>query len=146
MPISMQNASVTTVHRSPAPARASSAPLAAMVQTHRALGSATRAQLLAHLRSAGEPQSVQRLAAASGLHPNSVRDQLEPLLAVGLVERRLAPPDGRGRPGYRYALSRRPDAGPDGSAGAPEERAYRTLAAALADQLAGRPDGRLEAE
>src|SRR5574337_698394 len=141
MPISVQNASVTSTRRLPSPALGVRLPLEA-VQTHRALGSATRSRLLARLRAADEPQSVQRLAAALGLHPNSVRDQLQPLLAVGLVERRRARPDGRGRPGYRYVIRLRSEDGGHDSPQAASERAYRGLAAALADQLAGGADGR----
>ncbi|MGH2467890.1 MAG: ArsR family transcriptional regulator, partial [Candidatus Limnocylindrales bacterium] len=69
---------------------------------------------------------------------NTVREQLEPLIDLGLVERRLARPTGPGRPGFRYAARResRPGRG---------EQPYRALAAVLADRLAGGPDPHSEA-
>lgn len=94
-----------------------------------ALADPSRRALLAALREAGEPQDVQALAAAIGLHPNSAREQLARLADAGLVRVATAAPSGRGRPRLRY------QAVPD-STGEP----FRVLASALADGLAGVPD------
>ncbi|HEX5466605.1 MAG TPA: helix-turn-helix domain-containing protein [Candidatus Limnocylindrales bacterium] len=137
--------------------------LTASLTTHRALASSTRAGLLAVLRAAHRPLSVTELAAAMGLHANSVREQLEPLMAARLVDRSLARPTGRGRPGYRYTVRHAALAGPpvaasgqtlapveadeNRGANAPDRRpAYQALAAALADQLAAGADRRAAAE
>lgn len=96
---------------------------------HRVLAGLTRARLLAALRQADGPAGVRQLAETVGLHPNSVREQLDQLVDTGLVVRHVAPPVGRGRPSMLYA------AGPD--ADDPDPNAYRELAAILADELAG---------
>lgn len=72
---------------------------------------------------------IAELAHAVGLHPNSARDQLRVLADVGLVVIDVAPPSGRGRPSFRYAAA--PDTG--------ESQPYRSLARALADEVARRP-------
>ncbi|HEY3524393.1 MAG TPA: helix-turn-helix domain-containing protein, partial [Candidatus Limnocylindrales bacterium] len=97
---------------------------------HRLLAGITRSRLLGVLREGGRPLSIRDLATAVGLHPNSVREQLEPLVAAGLVSRSAAAPAGRGRPSLRYtAAPTRDDAAP-----------YRELARVLAEELGGRPD------
>lgn len=98
---------------------------------HRVLAGLTRSRLLAVLRQADGPVGVRALAEAVGLHPNSVREQLDQLVDAGLVVRRVAPPAGRGRPGLLYA------AGPD--ADDPDPNPYRELAGILADELARQP-------
>ena len=110
--ISVQNASVM---RSPQ-------------HRHRVLAGLTRSRLLAVLRQADDPVGVRELAETVGLHPNSVREQLDQLVDAGLVARGIAPPAGRGRPGLRYVA-----APGDGD---PDSNAYRELARVLADQLA----------
>ena len=45
----------------------------------------TRSRLLAALEEAGRPMGVRELAASIGLHPNSVREQLQLLIDAGLV-------------------------------------------------------------
>lgn len=144
-PFCVQNATVTRAGAAAAPGSLLAGEAAA-TRTHRALGSTTRARLLALLRAAPEPRSIGELAAALGLHPNSVRDQLAPLLTLGLVERRLARPVGRGRPGYRYSAGRQAGAQPLLSSDRAGEGTYRALAAALADQLAARQDRQDQAE
>ncbi len=99
---------------------------------HRVLAGLTRSRLLAVLRQADGPVGVRELAEAIGLHPNSVREQLDQLVEVGLVARSTAAPVGRGRPGLRYVA--RPD---DGD---PDLNAYRELARVLADELARQPE------
>lgn len=109
-----------------------------MISRHqrlRALAGTTRLQLLDRLRETAEPRSVRDLARAVGLHENNVREQLDRLVAVGLVTRMVSAPSGRGRPPMRYA-ARNPAA---------EEReasAFHQLALALADQVARQPNAR----
>lgn len=98
--------------------------------SHRLLAGATRARLLEVLRASGSAMGVVELADAVGLHPNSVREQLGPLVDAGLVERSAALPVGRGRPGLRYRA--RP--------AAEEDAPYRALARVLVDQLGRTPD------
>jgi predicted ArsR family transcriptional regulator len=66
--------------------------------------SATRAALLAALRSSPEPMTVQELAVALGLHKNSVRFHLGRLARSGLVHEEQASPTGPGRPRLVYSL------------------------------------------
>lgn len=99
---------------------------------HRLLAGLTRSRLLAVLRQADGSVGVRELAETVGLHPNSVREQLDQLVDAGLVARSIAPPVGRGRPGLRYAA--------EPEDGDPDPNAYRELARVLADQLALQPD------
>ncbi len=103
-------------------------------QRHRALSSASRSRLLAVLRATAAPMAVRELADAVDLHPNTAREHLDQLVEAGLVRRATARAAGRGRPGLRYAAE--PEAPSDDS------RAHRALAAALASELAQRPDAR----
>jgi predicted ArsR family transcriptional regulator len=57
------------------------------------------------LEDAGEPVTLSALSAATGLHPNTLREHLDSLQASGLVLRRQAPPSGPGRPRTLYALA-----------------------------------------
>lgn len=99
---------------------------------HRVLAGLTRSRLLAVLRQADGPAGVRELAETVGLHPNSVREQLDQLVDAGLVARSVAQPAGRGRPGLRYIA--------EAEDGDPEPSAYRELARVLTDQLALQPD------
>lgn len=99
---------------------------------HRVLAGLTRSRLLAVLRQADGPVGVRKLAESVGLHPNSVREQLDHLVDAGLVVRRVAPPAGRGRPSLLYA------AGPDTDD--PDPDAYRELAQVLSDAMARQPE------
>jgi len=90
--------------------------------------SATRAALLETLQDQPEPTSLPALVAKSGLHPNTVREHLDGLRRVGLVERRTARPSGRGRPGWLYTATQQSLEDPR-----PE---YAGLAAALAAVIA----------
>ena len=92
---------------------------------HRLLAGLTRSRLLAVLRGSGGPLGVRELAAAVGLHQNSVREQLARLADAGLVSTEAAPATGRGRPRLRY-LAR---------AEADEQEPYRALARVLAEEL-----------
>jgi predicted ArsR family transcriptional regulator len=75
------------------------------------------------LAAQAEPTTLAALVALSGLHPNTVREHLDALVAQGLASRRSAAPAGRGRPAWLYRAT-----GSD-VASAPE---YAGLATALA--------------
>ena len=79
-------------------------------------------QVRAALEAASEDLSVEQLAELTGLHPNSVRTQLNVLVASGLADRHPLPATGRGRRRLGYRLSA--NAGP-----------LAALAAALATEL-----------
>ena len=106
--------------------------MASPQRRHRVLAGLTRSRLLAVLRQADGPIGVRDLAETVGLHPNSVREQLDQLVEVGLASRSIAPPAGRGRPGLRYAA--------EPESGDPDPNAYRQLARVLADGLARQPE------
>ncbi|WP_191681961.1 MarR family transcriptional regulator [Janibacter melonis] len=92
------------------------------------LTTAQRRTLLA-LQEAGGSRSVVEVAAASGVHPNTVRAHLEALVASGHVERARHHAGGRGRPSAVYAAE-------------PSDhsvREYRALATAFVEQLASGP-------
>jgi predicted ArsR family transcriptional regulator len=95
---------------------------------HAALADPTRRALLALLQGAPGPLGVRELAASLGRHANSVREQLAHLESAGLVSVTRANPEGRGRPGLRYAAAPVP------------EDPYRVLAGVLADELAALPE------
>lgn len=101
---------------------------------HRVLAGITRSRLLALLRAADGPMGVRQLADAVGLHPNTVREQLDRLVGAGLAVRDVASPAGRGRPAMRYAAAN--------AAAGDDDTPYRALAAVLAEELALRTDGR----
>lgn len=85
--------------------------------------SASRAALLATLRVQAEPTTLGALAAAAGLHENTVREHLDALVELGLATRFTAPPAGRGRPAWLYEAT---------GAAAGEGGEYAGLASALA--------------
>lgn len=87
--------------------------------------SPSRAAILERLRDQPEAVTHAALSAATGLHPNTVRDHLDGLIRRGLVRRFTAAPSGRGRPAWLYELTDAPDG--DGYAG---------LAVALASTIA----------
>ncbi|WP_459723528.1 helix-turn-helix transcriptional regulator [Actinophytocola sp. KF-1] len=66
---------------------------------------AGQAKLLAVLDSLPAPVTLAELADASGLHPNTLRSHLDPLVESGAVIRAREPVSGRGRPPHRYATS-----------------------------------------
>lgn len=78
------------------------------------------------LRSQTEPVTLTGLSRAAGLHPNSVREHLDALVADGLAMRSVAPPSGRGRPAWLYEST---GADPEGTS------EYAGLAAALAEAI-----------
>jgi len=61
-----------------------------------------RAEVLDKLRNQPDPVGVGALSAITGRHPNTLREHLAWLEAAGLVVRRRALHDGRGRPAWLY--------------------------------------------
>ncbi len=102
---------------------------------HRILAGETRDRILGVLIATGRPIGVREVAIAVRRHPNSTREQLDQLVAAGLVLRSAAAASGRGRPAHQYAMA-------PGAADpqlAPGSESYRSLAAVLADQVAAVP-------
>lgn len=89
--------------------------------------SAQRLAVLEHVRD-NAPVRVAAAAAALGLHPNTIREHLDALVALGLAERGTAAGRHRGRPAACY----RPAAADPATA----VQAFATLATVLAGQLA----------
>lgn len=121
-------------------------------RTHRALSGVSRVAVLDVLRTSRTPLDVPALAAAVGLHPNTVRSHLDRLLEVGLVSEAIEARTRPGRPRLLYtAVAPETDPAAPGSAGPAEsgttEDSYRLLAGLLADSLAaGTPDARAGGE
>jgi predicted ArsR family transcriptional regulator len=84
-----------------------------------------RAAVLAALVNQPDPVGIDALAQATARHPNTVREQVNWLVAHDYVTRIRQPHDGRGRPAWLYQ-ARGPRPGDD---------EYVELAAALAWQL-----------
>lgn len=91
--------------------------------------SATRAALLDRLTEQPEPTTLAALAAATGSHPNTLREHLDGLVKRGLVHRRRSDPSGRGRPAWLYEAVLGDH---DDHRGGPE---YAGLAATLASAI-----------
>lgn len=91
----------------------------------------TRARILRMVREGEEPVSVQQLASALGIHPNTARFHLDALVRQGALERDPDAARARsvGRPALRYRRPRRMSAG----AGRAD---YRLLATVLVGHLA----------
>jgi predicted ArsR family transcriptional regulator len=110
-----------------------------VVSRERALAHDSRVALLEALRSSDAPLDAPALAAAVGLHVNTVRSHLGILQRAGLVRRHTESRTGPGRPRVLYA------------AGAPAEpeagERYRLMARMLASYIATRvPDAAAAAE
>jgi predicted ArsR family transcriptional regulator len=88
--------------------------------------SASRAAVLDALRDQAGPVTVAALERATDLHPNTLREHLDGLVARDLARRVRATPSGRGRPAWLYEAT-------DAAAGAGSE--YAGLAATLAAHL-----------
>lgn len=70
----------------------------------RAVPTAAQAELAARLEVATEPLSVADLSAVTGQHSNTLREHLDALISLGLLERSRRAGSGRGRPAYVYTL------------------------------------------
>lgn len=93
--------------------------------TFGALAVPSRRQLLQALRTAATPLDAPALAAATGLHPNTVRFHLDVLIRTGFVRESPARHGRRGRPRTVYEPT---------TAGTPST-GYALLAAVLVDRL-----------
>ncbi len=102
------------------------------------LAAPRRQALLRRLRRDPRPITAGEIAVAAGLHPNTVREQLEALVATGEVLRERSAAGGRGRPAWCYVAA---SEGPDAGRTAPTPR-YATLATALSAHLSGTHDPR----
>lgn len=67
------------------------------------------AALLDLLEGEDRPWSLAELAETTGLHVNTVREQLQQLLETDLAARETAPTTGRGRPAWLYRATSRAD-------------------------------------
>jgi predicted ArsR family transcriptional regulator len=93
---------------------------------HRALGTASRAEILRLVADAETGLTAADVVAQVGLHPSTVRAHLEQLVDAGLLMKARASDGAPGRPAWRYrAAAPEPAPGP-----------YRILAKALLDHLA----------
>jgi predicted ArsR family transcriptional regulator len=99
---------------------------------YRALSATSRVRMLHLVGQAGTGMTVAEVAAATGLHPSTVRAHLEQLAGSGLLTRHRQPDGSPGRPAWRYQAVERP--------GARADRPYRDLAAALIGHLARAED------
>ncbi|KUI23250.1 transcriptional regulator [Mycobacterium sp. GA-1285] len=102
----------------PSPARSATGPVALSGQ---------RLRVLEHVRAHAPVRTVDA-AATLGLHQNTVREHLDALVDLGLVERATEPAAGRGRPAALYR--------PSAADPAVRVRDYAGLATALAGHLA----------
>lgn len=87
-----------------------------------------RDQVLAILRAARDPLSINAIAERLGVHPNTVRFHLDGLVAAGRIEQLSGDIDGPGRPANVYRARREMDRnGPSN---------YRLLARIMTSRLA----------
>jgi predicted ArsR family transcriptional regulator len=90
----------------------------------------TRAEVLHHLRNAGQPLPVAEISDAIGLHPNTTRFHLDSMVASGLVTKTVQERSQPGRPKLLYA-----------SVAGHRIDPYHDLAVAMVRHFAGRlPD------
>ena len=78
-----------------------------LAQTLEAMAALTPAQhtLLERISQHVAPVTVAELAQEAGLHVSSVRETLDGLFQVGLVEKQQLPSSGRGRPAIGYSTT-----------------------------------------
>ncbi|MEO6957118.1 MAG: helix-turn-helix domain-containing protein [Antricoccus sp.] len=102
-----------------------------------ALPAGRRLQVLRVLRDQSAPMSINEVAAAVAIHPNTVRFHLETLVAHGQVERVEPEQRSTGRPPQLFKPA--PGMDPTGP------RGYRLLAQLLVQSFAQAPDQRARA-
>lgn len=106
---------------------------------HKLLADPTRLEVLWTLSKA--PQTVAGLAAALGVHVNTIRAHLDRLQTEGMITQEKGSPYGRGRPARRFHLSEEASRQSD-----PPGRDYRLLSEVLLGVLRYRSGGELEQE
>ena len=92
--------------------------------------SAPRARILEELQSSQTSETAAAIASRTGLHHNTVREHLDALVDLGLVDRVKSIPRGRGRPSWQFKASDT-QTEPD-----PRVREFAGLAAALSSYIA----------
>ena len=117
--------------RAPTP-RTGPAPIAGPA-LHRALGETSRAAIVALLCDHPGGLDAGRIAAATGLHPNTVRHHVDVLLTAGLVRARPDPTRTGGRPRRLFQTTR--------LAGGHNGEGYPLLAEIIVAELARGGDG-----
>jgi predicted ArsR family transcriptional regulator len=75
------------------------------LETLKALGDNTRYAIYLELARSPQPLATADVAAALGLHANTVRPHLERMREVGLLELHVEGRGGVGRPQHRYSLA-----------------------------------------
>jgi len=95
-------------------------------------------RLLTDRPAAASAATVAELAARVGGHPNTTRHHLRALAAAGLVQERVLPAGGRGRPATHYSVSPSGRAAITPAPGGAAAQEYVALAAAFAERLAER--------
>lgn len=75
------------------------------LETLKALGDNTRYAIYLELARSPQPLGTSEIAAALGLHPNTVRPHLERMREVGLLEVHVDGRGGVGRPQHLYSVS-----------------------------------------
>lgn len=93
----------------------------------------SRERVLAAVCEAGAPLTIEDIAAATGLHVNTVRGHLDVLLAAGTIAREQPDVRGRGRPRWLYRQA------------TPGPSPYQRLAEALSMELSQIQDPALAA-
>ena len=73
--------------------------------TQLATASPAQRKVLHTLTDIGREATVVEIADRLGIHKNSVRETLVPLVEQGLVVRRTHNPEGRGRPAMYYEIA-----------------------------------------
>ncbi|MHB1009805.1 MAG: helix-turn-helix transcriptional regulator [Propionibacteriaceae bacterium] len=97
-------------------------------QTHRVLSGVSRVAVLEALRASARPLDVQAIAAAVGLHANTVRSHLDQLVDAGLASRATELRTTPGRPRLLFRAAAQPT-------GSDAEDSYRMLARVLASGI-----------
>ncbi len=80
-------------------------PLQPRLELFKVLGDNTRYAIYLELARSPRPLATAEIAGTLGLHPNTVRPQLEKMRDVGLLEVEVEGRGGVGRPQHRYALA-----------------------------------------
>lgn len=89
-----------------------------------------RARILEVLQASQSSETAASIAAQTGLHHNTVREHLDALVDLGLVDRVRSTPIGRGRPSWQFKAS---DLQTEHD---PRVREFAGLAGALASYMA----------